>query len=60
MKWKAWFKIVNEPKWCTAAKEWDTEEEATYHALGKFMAWTATEDWCVMKKGVDPNEHKTR
>jgi len=56
MMWKVWFKIVNEPKWVTAAKEWGTEEEATAHALGKFMAWTATEDWCVKKKGVNPNE----
>jgi len=58
MKWKAWFKIVNEPKWCTAAKEWDTKEEATSHALGKFMAWTATEDWTVVHTGVDPNNRE--
>ena len=56
MKYKAWFKIVNEPQWCTAAKEWDTEEEATAHALGKFRAWSATEDWTVRKLGENPND----
>ena len=54
-KWKAWFKIYNEAKWCTASKEWDTEEDATLHALSKFRAWTATEDWTVAPVGVDPN-----
>ena len=54
--WKVWFKIVNESKWVTAAKEWDTKELATAHALGKFMSWTATEDWTVRKTGDDPNE----
>ena len=60
MKYKAWFKIVNEPQWCTAAKEWDTEEEATAHALGKFRAWSATEDWTVRKLGENPNGKETR
>jgi hypothetical protein len=60
MKWKVWFKIVNEPKWVTAAKEWDTKEEATSHALGKFGAWTATEDWTVARVGADPNNKQER
>ena len=55
-KYKAWFKIVNESKWCTAAKEWDTKEEATTHALNKFMAWTVTEDWTVRELGESPND----
>ena len=55
-KWKVWFKIVNESKWVTAAKEWDNKDLAHAHALGKFMAWSAAEDWTVRKVGDDPNE----
>jgi len=54
-KWKVWFKIHREPKWVTAAKEWDSEADAVNHALGKFAAWTMTEDWTVTEAGVDPN-----
>ena len=54
--WKVWFKVIGESKWVTAAKEWPTKELATSHALGKFMSWTATEDWTVRKTGDDPNE----
>ena len=54
--WKVWFKVIGESKWVTAAKEWDTKELATTHALGKFMAWSAAEDWTVRETGDDPNE----
>ena len=56
--WKVWFKVIGESKWVTAAKEWNTKEEATAHALGKFMSWTATEDWTVTSTGVDPNNRE--
>ena len=56
--YKAWFKIYRETKWVTAGMEWDTKEEATSHAVEKFINWTATEDWTVTRTGVDPNETK--
>ena len=56
--YKVWFKITGEPKWVTAFKEWDTYDEGFLHGVDKFMSWTATEQYCVVKTGIDPNETK--
>ena len=58
IKYKAWFKTVNDPKWYTNHVEFDTKEEATEHALFKWQNWTQSVDWTVTETGVDPNETK--
>jgi hypothetical protein len=55
MKWKTWFKVVNDPKWYTNAMEYDTEDEAQVAAQRKFDVWYAAEEFMVRKEGVDPN-----
>ena len=54
----AWFKVVNDPKWYTNEKEWDTYDRAFLHAKDKFRNWSQVEQFCAVKTGDDPNETK--
>ena len=57
-KWKAWFKVHNDPLWYTSTARFLTEEAATEHARGKFNTWTQAQSWLVVKVGFNPNEEE--
>ena len=54
----AWFKTVNDPKWYTDKKVWDTYDRAFLHAKDKFLNWSQVEQFCAVETGDDPNETK--